>query len=145
MAISQMGTGRPKQVTGTEPGEVIGAVTETGGDGATFGIDHGDAAQGGHGDQGGDKCLYLALGNDEAADAAQQGTGTQGEGHHQPDRQLHGDHGGSQRAAQGQYRADRQIDTGGEDNQRHADRHDGVDRGLAQDVEQVVGGEEVGA
>ena len=134
-----------EQIAGPQPGEVIGAVAEAGGDGTSLGVDHGHAAQGRHGHQGGDEGLHLALGDDEAADAAEQGAGPQGEGHHQPDRQLHGHHGRRQGAAQGQHGADRQIDAGGEDDQRHADRHDGVDRGLAQYVEQVVGGEEVGA
>ena len=95
-----------EQIAGPQPGEVIGAVAEAGGDGTSLGVDHGDAAQGRHGHQGGDEGLHLALGDDEAADAAEQGTGTQGEGHHQPDRQLHGHHGRRQGAAQGQHGAD---------------------------------------
>ncbi len=123
---------------------MIGALAKTGGDGAPLGVDHGDAAQGGHGHQGGDEGLHLALGDDEAADAAEQGAGPQGERDHQSDGQLHGHHGGGQGAAQGQHGAHRQIDAGRQNNERHAHRHDGVDRGLAQYVEQVVGGEEVG-
>ena len=45
-------------------------------------------------------------------------------------------------AGRGDHRADREVDAAGGDDERHADRQDADDAGLAQDVEHVVLGQE---
>jgi hypothetical protein len=57
-----------------------------------------------------------------------------------PGHQEIGDH----QSAQGQDRSHRQVDSGGDDHEGQTDAEDRVDGRLLHDVEQVVGGQEVG-
>ena len=47
-------------------------------------------------------------------------------------------------AGQADHRADRQIDAAGQDDERHADRDDADDHRLVEQIEQIVGLEEIG-
>src|SRR5699024_4729457 len=61
------------------------------GDGLAVGEDHSQAAVGGHGNQRGDEGLKPALGDQDAADAAQDHAGDQGQQHGQHGRQARHD------------------------------------------------------
>ena len=89
-----------------------------------------------------DEGLESAIGDEHAVDAAGArrpgGRGIASGPERRPQQRRR--HDGRQR----RRRADRQVDAAGDDDQRHAERDAGVDRGLLQDVEEIALGQEVG-
>ena len=113
--------------------------------GIAAGIDQGGGAVERQGAERHDERLQAAIGDEQAVHRTGRHAKEQGyrdrhhdrrSGRHQHRRHHRGD---------GRRRADRQIDAAGDDDQRHAQRHTGVDRGLLQDVEEIGLGQEVGA
>jgi hypothetical protein len=92
-----------------------------------------------------DEGLEPAVGHERAVEHAGHHAEEEGDRDRDRDRRTGGHHHRRGHRRDGRRRADRQVDAAGDDDERHAERDAGVDRGLLEDVEEVALGQEVRA
>ena len=134
-----------QRATDTEPAKQIGVIGKTGINRAAVGVHHGHTAQQQHHHQRGDECLNATFRHNHAGYGANCRTCRQGSGNGHQRVDLNTNNRRGDRAGEGQQGTDGQIDTRGQNHQRHPHRHNGVDGGLLKNVEQVIDGKKVGA
>lgn len=134
----------PQRTPDAKPAKQIGVIAKAGVDRTAVGVHHGHAAQQQHHHQGSDEGLHAAFRHNHPGDCADRGTQCEGSSDRHQRINLNANNRRCHRTGERQQGADGQVDPRGQYNQRHPYRHDGVNGGLLQDIEQVIDGKKLG-